>query len=208
MKLNAFLRSWKSNQPKKTMNTSIEPLTLSKEKLLKFTLPCPLSLPPEPNPCSWRNAPPKTRILVAEDDPVSRELLCTRLAKWGYEVQSTKDRIEAMNALRAKDAPKLAVLDWMMPGMDGSEICRRAREVDRVVYIIMLTARGSKESLVEGLNSGADDYLVKPFDKEELHARILVGLRVVALQTALAERIEELESTKGEVVTLRSRLGI
>jgi DNA-binding response OmpR family regulator len=97
-------------------------------------------------------------------------------------------------ALRKKDAPSLAILDWMMPGMDGLEICRRIREVDRVLYVILLTARGSMENLIEGLGAGADDYLTKPFDKNELHARILVGLRVVASQAALVERVKELEA--------------
>ena len=105
--------------------------------------------------------------------------------------------------LRRKDAPSLAILDWMMPGMDGLEICRRIREVDRVLYVILLTARGSKENVVEGLSAGADDYLVKPFDKGELHARILVGLRVMALQTALAERLSELESVSDELSRMK-----
>ena len=127
--------------------------------------------------------------VVAEDDPVSRELISSRLVKWGYEVVATQNGTEAIMMLRKKDAPSLAILDWMMPGMDGPEICRRVREVDRSVYIIMLTARAHMEDLVEGLGAGADDYLAKPFDKDELHARILVGLRVMALQTALADRV-------------------
>src|SRR6185436_5815255 len=109
---------------------------LSSGKLLKFTLPWPLSLPPEPRPGAGKDAAPKTRILVAEDDPVSRELICARLTKWGYEIIVTQNGTEAMTELRKKDAPALAILDWMMPGMDGLEICRRVREVDRVLYII------------------------------------------------------------------------
>jgi DNA-binding response OmpR family regulator len=161
---------------------------------LTFTQPWPLSLPPEPRPGAGKAATPKPRILVAEDDAVSRELICTRLEKWGYEVIVTEHGIEAIMALRKKDAPTLAILDWMMPGMDGLEICRRIREVDRVLYIILLTARGSKANLLEGLRAGADDYLVKPFDKDELHARILVGLRVMALQQALNARVKVLEA--------------
>jgi DNA-binding response OmpR family regulator len=80
-----------------------------------------------------------------------------------------------------------------MPGMDGLEICRRIREVNRMLYIILLSARGSKANLLEGLRAGADDYLVKPFDKDELHARILVGLRVMGLQALLMERLKVLE---------------
>jgi DNA-binding response OmpR family regulator len=86
--------------------------------------------------------------------------------------------------------------------MDGLEICRRVREVNRAVYLILLTARGSKENVVEGLGAGADDYLIKPFDKNELHARILVGLRVMALQVALADRLQKLE---GEVTNIKER---
>ena len=120
---------------------------------------------------------PRITILVAEDDPVSRELICTRLARWGYDVIAAQDGSDAMSALREKNAPSLAILDWMMPGMDGLEICRRLREVNRGVYLILLSARASKADVVEGLMAGADDYLIKPFDKDELHARILVGLR-------------------------------
>jgi len=176
------------------------------EKLLKFTQPWPLSLPPEPRPAAEKDVAPKTTILVAEDDPVSRELICTRLAKWGYEVIATRNGAEAMTALRKKDAPSLAILDWMMPDMDGLEICRRVREVDRTLYIILLTARGSKENVVEGLGAGADDYLIKPFDKEELHARILVGLRVMSLQAALVARLKELEAAAVEIDELKLQL--
>lgn len=134
---------------------------------------------------------PRITILVAEDDPVSRELICTRLAKWGYDVIAAQDGSEAMTVLREKNAPSLAILDWMMPEMDGLEICRRVREVNRVVYLILLSARASKADVVEGLTAGADDYLIKPFDKDELHARILVGLRSVnRAATILTARAE------------------
>jgi phosphoserine phosphatase RsbU/P len=176
------------------MSNTNEPSRNSSITSLKFTLPSPLTLPPEPRPGAEKEALPRTRILVAEDDAISRELICTRLEKWGFEVVATQNGTEAIMALRKPDAPSLAILDWMMPGMDGLEICRRAREVDRVVYIILLTARGGTEHLVEGLNAGADDYLTKPFNKDELHARILVGLRAMAMQKALSDRIRELES--------------
>ena len=179
------------------MNTPTTPLPTMSEEVLTFPRPWPLTLPPEPRPGAGKAAVPQTRILVAEDDAVSRELICTRLEKWGYQVIKTENGIDAIMALRKKDAPSLAVLDWMMPGMDGLEICRRIREVDRLLYIIVLTARGSKANLLECLRAGADDYLVKPFDKDELHARILVGLRVMALQGALAQRIKKLEEGAG-----------
>jgi len=176
------------------MNTPTEPSPPLSAELLTFTRPWPLSLPPEPRLGGGEDAAPKTRILVAEDDPVSSALICARLINWGYDVIVTRNGMEAIMALRKKDAPSLAILDWMMPGMDGLEICRRIREVDRILYIILLTARGSKANLLEGLGAGADDYLVKPFDKDELHARILVGLRVMAMQAALAERVKDLEA--------------
>ena len=146
---------------------------------------------------------PKIRILVAEDEAVSRELICVRLAQWGYEVIATQNGTEAMAALRKKDAPSLAILDWMMPGMDGLEICRRIREVDRVLYIILLTARSSKANVIEGLGAGADDYLIKPFDKDELHARILVGSRVMSLQASLSDRVKELEAAATVISELK-----
>ncbi len=148
----------------------------------------------------------KTRILVAEDDAVSRELILSRLNKWGYEAVIANDGLEAMTILRNHDAPSLAILDWMMPEMDGLEICRRMREVEKSIYIILLTARSSKTDVVEGLRAGADDYLIKPFDKDELHARILVGLRVIGLQSALAQRIKELEAAAGEIKNLKLQL--
>ena len=168
---------------------------------MKLILPSP-SVSTEPGPEIRTLAAPRTRILVAEDDPVSRELICTLLAKWGYDVISAQNGSDAMSALRERNAPSLAILDWMMPGMDGLEICRRVREVNRILYLILLTARGSKENIVEGLNAGADDYLVKPFDKEELQARILVGLRAMSLHATLAARREELTT---EVTQLSER---
>ena len=177
------------------------------EKLIKFTLPSLISDSPSPDPSERAtDAASKARILLAEDDPVSRELISTRLEKWGYEVLATKDGAEAMTVLRRNDAPTLAILDWMMPGMDGLEICRRVRGSEKVVYIILLTARGGKENLIEGLRAGADDYLIKPFDKDELHARILVGLRVIGLQAALTDRVKELEVAASEIKLLRLQL--
>ena len=147
-------------------------------------------------------------IVIAEDDPVSRDLLSTVVGKWGFRSIVTQDGHEAMAAIRAEEGPVLAILDWMMPGMDGLQVCRRVRESGKRVYIILLTARAAKESLVEGLASGADDYLVKPFDKHELLARINVGLRILNLQNALEERVSELEKALLETKDLRSRLSV
>ncbi len=147
-------------------------------------------------------------VIIAEDDPVSRELVRTLLEKWGYRVVVTSDGREAMEAVRAQTTPALAVLDWMMPGMDGLEICRRVREANKILYIILLTARGGKERLVEGLQAGADDYLMKPFDKDELRARLQVGARIIALHTTLAARVQELEAASSEIQSLKMRIPI
>jgi two-component system, cell cycle response regulator len=135
------------------------------------------------------------RVLIAEDDVTSRLLLQRVLARWDYEVIATKDGVEALEALRAADAPRLAVLDWMMPGLDGVEVCRRVRELDteQPPYVILLTARGGKEDIVRGLDSGANDYLGKPFDPEELRARVEVGRRFIELNERLIEAQHALE---------------
>jgi DNA-binding response OmpR family regulator len=146
------------------------------------------------------------RILIAEDDPVSCEILVTRLQKWGYETVITRDGHEAMTVMRAQNAPALAVLDWMMPGMDGIEVCRRLREISKAVYIIFLTSLGTKDNILEALEAGADDYLVKPFDAFQLQTRVRVGLRIIGLQTALADRVKELETAGAELQNMRGRL--
>ncbi len=147
-------------------------------------------------------------IVIAEDDPVSRDLLSTVVSKWGFRSIVTQDGHEAMAAIRAEQGPVVAILDWMMPGMDGLQVCRRVRESGKRVHIILLTARAAKESLVEGLASGADDYLVKPFDKDELLARVHVGLRILSLQSALEQRVSELEKALLEIKDLRSHLSV
>lgn len=162
-------------------------------------------VPNEPSFEPGHDLPPRTRVLVAEDDPISLELICARLKRWGFEAVATRDGAEAMSALEAPDAPTLAILDWMMPGVDGIEICRAIRASGRSLYIIIVTARGSKESIAEGLAAGADDYLVKPFDKDELHVRILVGLRVIALQATLEERLRKLDIATAELTDLKQQ---
>ncbi len=147
-------------------------------------------------------------IVIADDDPVSRELISAVVSKWGFRSILTQDGREAMSAIRAEEGPVVAILDWMMPGMDGLQVCRRVRESGKPVHIILLTARAAKESLVEGLESGADDYLVKPFDKDELLARIHVGLRVLNLQNALEDRVQELEKALLEIKDLRSHFSV
>ncbi len=150
------------------------------------------------------------RILIAEDDSVSRRLLQATLSKWRYDVAVTRDGIEAWEALQSEDSPKLAILDWMMPGMDGVELCRKVRKISgpQPVYIILLTAKGNREDIVEGLQAGADDYVTKPFDREELHARVQVGERILKLQSELADRVKELEDALSHVKQLQGLLPI
>jgi len=132
------------------------------------------------------------RILIAEDDFTSRTVLAGVLKKGGHEVMLTVNGIEAWEALQKPDAPALVILDWMMPDMDGPEVVRRVRalQTDRPPYIIMLTSKGDKVDIIAGLDSGANDYLAKPFDPGELHARIEVGRRMVEMQDALIESRE------------------
>ena len=150
------------------------------------------------------------RILIADDDGVSRLLLERTLQGWGYEVTAARDGTEAWAALGAADRPPLAVLDWMMPGMDGPELCRRARAAssDPPIYLILLTARGEPGDVVAGLEAGADDYVVKPFDAAELRARLRVGERVLALEGDLSARVRELEDALANVKRLQGLLPI
>jgi DNA-binding response OmpR family regulator len=150
------------------------------------------------------------RVLIGEDDPIHRLLLKGALAEWGYEVVTAADGNEAWAALERPDAAKLAVLDWIMPGLDGPEICRRlrARPTQEPTYVLLLTVREGKENVVAGLRSGADDFLTKPCDRAELQARLAVGCRVVALQASLAARVRELEDALTQVTQLDALLPI
>ncbi len=150
------------------------------------------------------------KILIAEDDPISRRMLEATLRKWNHEVVVTSDGRAALAALQGKDAPPLVILDWMMPEMDGPEVCRRlrARPGGDVHYVILLTAKGTKQDIVVGLHAGADDYLTKPFDHHELHARLLVGQRILTLQAKLTDRVAELELALARVKQLQKMLPI
>ncbi len=150
------------------------------------------------------------QILIAEDEPVSRRLLQKTLEQWGYDVVICEDGTSAWNALQEPDAPNIAVLDWMMPGMDGPEICRGVREsgAQRQPYLMLLTSRTRMQDVVAGLKAGADDYLTKPVDREELEARLSVATRVVQLQQRLADRVNELEEAISRVRQLQGLLPI
>jgi len=136
----------------------------------------------------------KTPILIAEDDRMFRVLLQSWLEDRGYQVTVAEDGQQAWERLQSEEAPKLVILDWMMPGMTGPEICRRLRSQTnaRYRYVLLLTARSDKQDLVAGLEAGADDYLSKPFDALELHARLNVGLRILDLQEQLLSAQEAL----------------
>lgn len=150
------------------------------------------------------------RILIAEDDSVSRRLLELTLVKWGYDIVSAVDGLQAWAELQKENAPHLAILDWMMPGLDGIDVCRKVREnpSTRGLYIILLTARRNKTDIVAGLEAGSDDYLIKPFDRDELHARLRVGVRVVELQRHLDDRVKELQKALTEIRQLHGMLPI
>jgi len=132
------------------------------------------------------------KILIADDESVSRRMLQAMLEKWGYEVISLPDGDAAWERLKAADAPRLALLDWMMPGQNGVDVCRALRKhrPEPYTYILLLTAKDAKESVVEGLESGAEDYLTKPFNPQELKARIRVGLRLLDLEDNLVQARE------------------
>ncbi|MHC4910518.1 MAG: response regulator transcription factor, partial [Planctomycetota bacterium] len=151
---------------------------------------------------------PDMRVLIAEDDPVSRRVLEATLQRWTYDVIVTEDGAAALEALQTDDPPHLLVLDWMMPGHDGPEICRqlRAREDGDLFYILLLTAKSQPEDIVAGLEAGADDYVTKPFDRDELRARVRTGERIIGLQDRLADRVSELETALATVKQLSGLL--
>jgi len=127
-------------------------------------------------------------ILLAEDSPIYRRLIETHLKEWGFDITCTKDGKEAWKILGKRNAPRLALLDWVLPEIDGIEICRRIRSRPADVpytYTILLTAKNRKQEMLEAMDAGADDFLAKPFDPPELKARLLVGKRIVELQQKL-----------------------
>ena len=150
------------------------------------------------------------KLLIAEDDVTSQVMLKAMVTKAGYEPIVTGDGLSAYELLTKPGAPKLAVLDWMMPGMDGVEVCRKVRELksDDPAYLILLTSRNDKKDIVNGLKAGDNDYIVKLYDVEELHVRISVGRKVVELQSLLAGRIAELRDALAQIKTLHGILPI
>lgn len=149
------------------------------------------------------------RALIADDDRVGTTILSRALARWQFDVSVAHDGESAWRLIRSV-APPLAVVDWMMPALDGPGLCRRIRQdaATAHMYVILLTSRDSRTDLVAGLESGADDYLVKPFDLDELKARVQVGVRVITLQERLADRVAQLEAAVSTVKRLHGLIPI
>ncbi|HWN55650.1 MAG TPA: response regulator transcription factor [Methylomirabilota bacterium] len=150
------------------------------------------------------------RILIADDDLLTRRLLEKILAKSGHEVVAAGSGSEAWQILSGQDPPALAILDWMMPQMTGVEVCRKVREAGGSApsYLVVLTSRGQTDDLVTAFEAGADDYITKPFEAEELRARVSVGVRMVTLQQQLADRILALEESLAHVQQLQGLIPI
>jgi two-component system, cell cycle response regulator len=155
------------------------------------------------------------RILIAEDSLVSRHLLEATLRKWNYEVTVACDGTEAWNVLRGEDPPRIAILDWVMPGMSGPEVCKKVRDHARsgelnYTYLLLLTSKSERQDLIEGMEAGADDYLTKPFDQHELKVRLRAGSRVIDLQRELVAAREELreQATKDFLTRIWNRSSV
>ena len=152
------------------------------------------------------------KILVADDDPGSLQLLKRALVKWGYDVVPAADGTEAWGALQQENPPRLAILDWMMPAMDGVQVCRevRKRPEQPYTYLILLTAKTEKQDVTAGIEAGADDYLTKPFDANELRARIRAGRRILEFQDKLIAAQEALliQATRDSLTGLWNRAAI
>jgi len=150
------------------------------------------------------------KILLADDDAIARLAVEETLKEWGFTVKGVGDGQSAWNALQESEGPRLALIDWQMPGMDGLELCRQIRNTPELagVYVILLTSRDTKSDLLEGLSAGADDYVAKPFHREELRLRLNTGQRILELQASLAERVAQLEEALGQVKVLRGILPI
>jgi len=157
---------------------------------------------------SWRST---VKVLVADDDRIAATVLSQTLRQWEFDVTVVPDGAEALRFLLAQgNVPTLAVLDWMMPNVEGAEVCRRIRlELPLAnMYLMLLTSLETKGHVIAGLDAGADDYLVKPFDPDDLRARVNVGMRVLSLQERLAERVKELQEALANVKVLHGLLPI
>jgi len=152
------------------------------------------------------NAPQK--ILVAEDESVTRMLFISHLSKMGFSVVAVEDGTKAWKVLQTEDAPRLVILDWSMPGIDGPSLCGLIREQKIYRYVLMVTARSRKEDIISGLNAGADDFLTKPVHIGEFHARLRVGQRLLELEETLGSKINQLSAALEHVKQLQGLLPI
>jgi two-component system, cell cycle response regulator len=145
------------------------------------------------------------KVLIADDSATSRAMLRKSLARWGYEVVMEENGAEAWDILEKPDAPPMAILDWVMPHLTGPDVCKKVRENRRepYTYILLLTSKDSKDETIEGLEAGADDYIIKPFDQQELSVRLRAGKRIIDLQLSLMEAREELrEKANKDLLTM------
>ncbi|MEP6538704.1 MAG: SpoIIE family protein phosphatase [Bryobacteraceae bacterium] len=142
------------------------------------------------------------KILLVDDDPSARSIPALLLRKWGYDVVEASDGQEALEIL-ARQPIGLVISDWVMPNVSGIDLCRkiRARELDRYIYMILCTSKGEKADLIEGMEAGADDFLVKPVNKEEMRVRVRAGERVLNLERGLADRNRELKGINEQLKT-------
>ena len=152
------------------------------------------------------------RVLIADDSLLSRRLLEGTLRGWGYDVVAAEDGTEAWDILSGDNPPPLAVLDWMMPGLTGTDLCKKVRDraAEPYTYILLLTSRTEKDDVVEGMDSGADDYITKPFNRHELQVRLRAGSRIVDLQEQLVTAREALrvQATRDYLTQLWNRSAI
>ena len=149
-------------------------------------------------------------ILLADDEEPSRRFITYYLTNWGYSVVPAMDGLEAASILESDDAPAIALLDWIMPGIEGPDLCRQVRKRhDRpFTYLLLLTAKVRKDEVAEGLDAGADDYVTKPCDMKELRARLRVGERMVTLERTLARQVVSLQEALDHVRQLKELLPI
>jgi two-component system, cell cycle response regulator len=146
------------------------------------------------------------RALIADDDRITTAILGRALNTWGIDTTVAHDGDETWATLIAGPAPQIVIADWMMPGLDGIEICQRIRQEPTLaaIYVMLLTAKTARADLVTGLDAGADDYMTKPIDTEELRARVQVGVRVATLQQRLAEQVNELKAARDHLARVAS----
>ena len=150
------------------------------------------------------------KILIAEDEYTTRLMVQVSLENWGYTVISTEDGNEAWEYLKKDDELDIAILDWEMPGIDGAELCKMIKDMkrDNPIYVLLLTARDSQNDILQGFDAGADDYMTKPFNDNELRARVRVAERIVRIQSSLSRTVEELRQALDLVDALQGSIAV